>query len=159
MKRRDSLLCALALSALAAGQAAQADPFALRDQNPLIHGVYLPLGRPALPADRSARQDLTLTFSNTTNIDRNRGEELLVDGETTELRWSAAWPLGERWQLMLISDCPYCGAQGAWLRARSAGGVDATGVVDANCRDGCDVGRYTGALAGDLRDLISGSTQ
>jgi uncharacterized protein DUF3187 len=99
VKRRDSLLCALALSALAAGQAAQADPFALRDQNPLIHGVYLPLGRPALPADRSARQDLTLTFSNTTNIDRNRGEELLVDGETTELRWSAAWPLGERWQL------------------------------------------------------------
>jgi hypothetical protein len=53
--------------------------------------------------------------------------------------------LEERWQLMLTSDCPYCGAQGAWLRA------DSTGNIDADCPDGCDAHRYTGALLGELR--------
>jgi hypothetical protein len=55
--------------------------------------------------------------------------------------------LGEPWQLMLTSDCPYCGAQGAWLRASSAGGVD------ADCPDGCDAERYTGALRGRIHEL------
>ena len=55
--------------------------------------------------------------------------------------------LGEPWQLMLTSDCPHCGAQGAWLRASSAGGVD------ADCPDGCDVERYTGALRGRVHEL------
>jgi hypothetical protein len=89
----------VAFAALCAAEAAQADPFAVRDQNPLIRGVYLPLSRPAVPAERSSRQDLTLTFSNTTNVDRDRHEDLLVDGETTELRWSVNWSLAPRWQL------------------------------------------------------------
>ncbi len=85
----------------AACPAVQAEPFLVRDQNPLIRGVYLPVGRPATPAEQSARQDLTLTVSNTTNIDTNGDEELLVDGETTELRWSGDWPLGRGWQLQV----------------------------------------------------------
>ena len=73
----------------------------VRDQNPLIRGVYLPVGRPATTADRSGRQDFTLTVSNTTNLDTNGDEELLVDGETTELRWSGDWPLSRGWQLQV----------------------------------------------------------
>lgn len=73
----------------------------VRDQNPLIRGVYLPVGRPATTADRSGRQDFTLTVSNTTNLDTNGNEELLVDGETTELRWSGDWPLSRGWQLQV----------------------------------------------------------
>lgn len=51
--------------------------------------------------EQSARQDFTLIVSNTTNIDTKGEEELLVDGEATELRWSGAWPLGNSWQLQV----------------------------------------------------------
>lgn len=54
--------------------------------------------------------------------------------------------LGHPWTLMLTSDCPYCGAQGAWLRAHS------DGRVDADCPEGCDANRYTGALLGKLAE-------
>jgi hypothetical protein len=60
--------------------------------------------------------------------------------------------LGDPWRLMLTSDCPYCGAQGAWLRASSTGGVD------ADCPDGCNVERYIGALRGRIHEL-KGTTQ
>ena len=93
---------ALALPVLCAVcPALRADPFLVRDQNPLIRGVYLPVGRPATRADQAARQDLTLTISNTTNMDTSGDGELLIDGETTELRWSGNWPLSHGWQLQL----------------------------------------------------------
>mgnify|MGYP003693891885 CR=1 FL=1 len=85
----------------AACPATRAEPLLVRDQNPLIRGVYLPVGRPATRADQAARQDLTLTISNTTNMDTSGDGELLVDGETTELRWSGNWPLSHGWQLQL----------------------------------------------------------
>jgi hypothetical protein len=60
--------------------------------------------------------------------------------------------LGEAWQVILASDCPYCEAQGAWLRA------DSGGMVDADCPEGCDVGRHVGALLGRLRDRKKAGT-
>ena len=51
--------------------------------------------------DRSWTQDLTLTVSNTTNIESRNGEELLVDGESMELRWNGNWRLPKRWQVQL----------------------------------------------------------
>lgn len=49
--------------------------------------------------DASWQQDLTFTISNTTNIEARDGEELLVDGEATEVRWNGRWQLASRWQL------------------------------------------------------------
>lgn len=96
--------------------AALADPFPLRDQNPLIRGVYLPVGEPALASDAAWGQTFTLTVSNTTNIESRNGEELLVDGESTELRWSGSWRVAKRWQLGLSIPLVHYGG----------GGLDAT---------------------------------
>jgi hypothetical protein len=82
-----------------AGASAQAEPFPVRDQNPLIRGVYLPISRTAMAPGTSWQQDFTLTISNTTNIEARDAEELLVDGEATELRWNGRWQLAGRWQL------------------------------------------------------------
>jgi hypothetical protein len=54
--------------------------------------------------------------------------------------------LDERWTAMVMSDCPYCGSQGAWLRAHS------DGRIDADCPGGCDATAYTGALLGRLNE-------
>jgi hypothetical protein len=64
----------------------------------------------------------------------------------------------EPWQLMLASDCPYCGLPGAWLRVRSPGHllanglIDADGAVDVDCPLGCSAGNYTQALLGALEE-------
>jgi hypothetical protein len=84
-----------------AAQATLADPFLVRDQNPLLRGVYLPVSRPAMMPDRSWTQDFTLTVSNTTNIESRNGAQLLVDGESTELRWIGNWRLSRHWQMQL----------------------------------------------------------
>jgi len=97
--REPGLWACTCLALCVAGPTVQAEPFLVRDQNPLIRGVYLPLGRPVLPSDASWRQDLALTISNTTNIESRNGEELLVDGESTELRWNGSWRVARRWQL------------------------------------------------------------
>jgi hypothetical protein len=66
--------------------------------------------------------------------------------------------LGEPWRLMLTSDCPYCGAQGAWLQVRSRGTVltsgfiDPDGRVEFDCPNGCDTGNYVQALLGRLQE-------
>jgi hypothetical protein len=62
------------------------------------------------------------------------------------------------WRLMLVSDCPYCGSPGAWLRARSPGHVlpnglhDVGGAVDVDCPDGCDSDNYVQALLARLKE-------
>jgi hypothetical protein len=57
---------------------------------------------------------------------------------------SALDALGLPWQASLTTVCPYCGAQGAWLRTSHDGDV----VVD--CESGCRERQFTGALAGRL---------
>jgi hypothetical protein len=96
-----------------AGASAQAEPFPVRDQNPLVRGVYLPLSRQPMTAESSWQQDLTLTVSNTTNIEARDGEELLVDGEATELRWNGRWQFARRWEVQFSVPIVHYG--GGWL--------------------------------------------
>ena len=53
--------------------------------------------------------------------------------------------LGKPWDVMLSTDCPYCGAQGTWLRA------DSNGTLNVDCPYGCNAERFTGALLGRLQ--------
>ncbi|HET7554560.1 MAG TPA: hypothetical protein VFJ75_02775, partial [Gaiellaceae bacterium] len=47
--------------------------------------------------------------------------------------------LGGDWRLQLVTTCPYCGSQGAWLRADQHGlGVD--------CELGCDARNFSQGL-------------
>lgn len=86
---------ALAASLLVA-PAAFADPsfFAVRDQNPLVRGAYLPL--PPEPGLEGEGLSLTAGFqwSNTVNIEATPQEALSVDEETFELDLSLAHRLG-----------------------------------------------------------------
>ena len=50
------------------------------------------------------------------------------------------------WDLMLSTDCPFCGAQGTWLRANS------TGTLNVDCPGGCDADRFVGALIGRMQE-------
>lgn len=62
----------------------------------------------------------------------------------------------EPWRLMLASDCPYCGSQGAWMHVHSRGTVltngliDPNGRVDVDCPDGCNSDNYVQAILGRL---------
>jgi hypothetical protein len=71
--------------------------FAIRDQNPLLRGFYLPLpsdARPGLGAAVSA----TLLVSNTLNVERKSRERLFVDGESTTLDLTYEHPLSQSWR-------------------------------------------------------------
>jgi hypothetical protein len=81
-----AVLCALVAAPLAAGE-----PIPIRDQNPLIRGLYLPVPGDEPPATGRPVQRFILTVSNTTNIERPNGESIWVDGESLELRWLFAW--------------------------------------------------------------------
>jgi hypothetical protein len=84
------LVLGVLLLALATPLAAS-EPLAIRDQNPLIRGLYLPVWSDDLPAGDRFAQRFTLTVSNTTNLERATGEALRVDGEALELRWLLSW--------------------------------------------------------------------
>ena len=86
------------LSAILA-QAAWPQSFAIRDQNPLLRGLYLPHAVTRASADGRLVHQLQLTLSNTANVETRGGESLRVDGEATELRWLAAWQPAERLQV------------------------------------------------------------
>lgn len=93
--RAGALLLTL-IAPLAAG-----DSIAIRDQNPLIRGLYLPV--PGLHPSEvgGVLQRFVLTLSNTTNIETASGELLYVDGESLELRWLLAWQPLEHVQVRL----------------------------------------------------------
>ncbi len=88
------------LLALLPAAAARADGelFAVRDQNPLIRGAYLPL-----PADFAVPAEATsftagIQWSNTVNIEQTSTEAMLVDAESIELDLTLARALGP-WRL------------------------------------------------------------
>ena len=59
--------------------------FAVRDENPLVRGYYLPMpsdSRAASPSNLSA----TLSLMNTLNVDQRGNEQYLIDGEALTLR-------------------------------------------------------------------------
>ena len=43
------------------------------------------------------------------------------------------------WRLQLVTTCPYCGSQGAWLRADQHG-------LDVDCELGCDARNFSQGL-------------
>ena len=101
-------LCPALIALCAAGMAARAGEFLpVRDENPLVRAYYLPLpedGRSGLGGDFTA----TASLSNTLNVESRGAESLLVDGESTTLRFTWEGALNPRWHyrvgLPLIHD-------------------------------------------------------
>lgn len=86
------------LIAPACGDAA-ATPFPVVDQNPLTRGFYHPLPTAARWDPADAGSQLLLTVANTSNMNRRGDERLLVDTESTELRWVWNEDLDSSWRL------------------------------------------------------------
>jgi hypothetical protein len=85
-----------ALVVLAPPARAADDPLRVRDQNPLIRGIYLPLPAPMVGEGDGWLVTTGVQWSNTVNIELEPGEQLYVDAETVELdlgvaRAAGAW--------------------------------------------------------------------
>ena len=82
------------------GVAGADDFFAVRDQNPLLRGFYLPL-----PSDSRANAGgelgATLLVSNTLNVEKTAHESLLVDGESAVLDLSYEHAIAPDWRYRL----------------------------------------------------------
>lgn len=78
---------------------ASAQGFAVRDQNPLVRGQYLPLPAAVSAANGGFIHQFQLSVSNTATVERRDDESLYVDGESLEFRWLAAWQPTERFQM------------------------------------------------------------
>ena len=83
------LLVCCGLPALARAQ----EFFPVKNENPMLRGIYLPLPGDARRADPAALS-LTLSAENTINVEDRAGEHLFVDGEATTLRVAFDAPLG-----------------------------------------------------------------
>jgi hypothetical protein len=133
------------LLALVSGTAG-AEAFAIRDQNPLIRGQYLPLPVTDPPSDGRLIHQLQLSLSNTANVETRSGESLYVDGESLELRWLAAWQATERLQMRFT--VPVFHDSGGVLDGAIDGWHDAFGLSEGsrpNLADGAFTFRYTSA--------------
>jgi hypothetical protein len=97
---RGGFFCLLFCSLGAQGQ--PAEPFATRDQNPLVavYGLPLPVNARLLPAGDS--QWLTaFNITNTLNVDSADTSDLVVDTETTRLDLVYDYGLPDGWMLRL----------------------------------------------------------
>jgi hypothetical protein len=74
-------------------------PFPVGDQNPLTRGFYHPLPTAARWDSTDTGSELLLTVANTTNMNRRGGERLLVDAESTELRWVWTEDIDNNWRV------------------------------------------------------------
>lgn len=74
-----------ALILCAPGLAAADEFFAVRDENPLVRGYYLPMPSDAR-ADSPSNLSATLSLMNTVNVDERGNEHYLIDGEAATLR-------------------------------------------------------------------------
>jgi hypothetical protein len=74
--------------------------FAIRDENPLIRGFYLPLPSD-MRLDAPASVSATLLISNTLNVEKNSHETLLVDGESDVLDLTYDNALSQSWRYRL----------------------------------------------------------
>ncbi len=71
--------------------------FAIRDQNPLLRGFYLPLPSDSR-LDAAAAVSATLLVSNTLNVERNPRESLFVDGESAAVDFTYENALSQSWR-------------------------------------------------------------
>ncbi len=76
------------------GLAAADEFFAVRDENPLVRGYYLPMPSDAR-ADSPSNLSVTLSIMNTVNVDERGSEQYLIDGEAVSLRITYEHPLTE----------------------------------------------------------------
>ncbi|MGH8262620.1 MAG: DUF3187 family protein [Steroidobacteraceae bacterium] len=79
--------------------AGAASPFPVTDQNPLTRGFYHPLPTAARWDSSDAGDQMLLTVANTTNMNRSGSERLLVDAESTELRFLWSEDLDSNWRI------------------------------------------------------------
>jgi hypothetical protein len=87
----------LALAAFATPAAAD-EPLRVRDQNPLIRGIYLPLPAPTGAVAEGWQVTTGVQWTNTVNIDVAPDEQLFVDAESVELDLGVTRSAGE-WRL------------------------------------------------------------
>jgi hypothetical protein len=91
----------LALLLAAASAASRAGDFLdVRNDNPLLRGLYLPLPVESAAADGAAVSG-TLAIENTINAEARGAESLFVDGEAVLVRLSFDAPLAPRWRMRL----------------------------------------------------------
>lgn len=102
-----------------AGGAAGAEPFMVRDQNPLLAGFGLPAAMPTrLSETRGWSGGLDLSWGSTALIQQQDSEALLVDAETREVRLTVRAPLSDGFSFQL--QVPY----------RYTGGGNLDGFID-----------------------------
>lgn len=103
---------ALGALLVATGGAADAEPFAVRDQNPFLAGFGLPSAMPARIAsdDRSWSGGLDVSWGSTALVQQSASESLVVDAETREARLTLQKPLSDRLALQLQLPYRYTGA-------------------------------------------------
>ena len=109
-----------ALTLLLVTHSAAADPFTVRDQNPLLAGFGLPAAMPARLDDAGVwSSSVDLYWGSTALLQQDGSEFLLVDAETRETRLTLQGSVTDRiaWQLQL----PY--------RYTGAGNLD--GFIDS----------------------------
>jgi hypothetical protein len=104
---------------LAFSGAVAASPFSTRDQNPLLAGFGLPRAMPArIAAGDEWQFAADFNWGNSAIVQANARENLVVDGETRELRLTLGRGISDRFALQL--QLPY----------RQAGGGNLDGFVD-----------------------------
>jgi hypothetical protein len=110
---------------------ADAQPFTVRDQNPLLAGFGLPSAMPtrlASAEDRSWSGGLDLFWGSTALIQQSASEALIVDAETREARLTLQKPLSNRFSIQL--QLPYRYTGGGNLDGFIDGWHDAFGLPD-----------------------------
>lgn len=119
----------LCLWLFAAG--ASAEPFAVRDQNPLalIQGLPMPASA-RLPAAGAFDWSMTLALSNSLNVESNANESLLLDYEAHELLTRLSYGLGDDWALTL--DIPLISYGGGFLDNTIEGWHQAFGLPNGS---------------------------
>lgn len=93
-----------ALTLLLAASQATADPFTIRDQNPLLAGFGLPAAMPAQLDDAGVwSSSFDLYWSSTALLQQSDSEFLVVDAETREARLTLQASVTDRiaWQLQI----------------------------------------------------------
>lgn len=91
-----ALVCAFA----AAPAARAGDWLAVKNENPLLRGLYLPMPVVSRLGDPAAAA-AALGIANTTNIQAHGSERLLMDGEAAVLHLSYDTRVAERWRMRL----------------------------------------------------------
>ena len=105
-----SWLAATGLLLLISGNAT-ADPFATRDQNPLLTGFGLPMPLPTRLGQPGQWQAASSINWGSSAIDqRSARESLTVDAETREVRLTLGRRVGERWAVQLQLPYFYIGS-------------------------------------------------